>query len=67
MLRQPALHAKGDHVKKTKRLQLSTETVRKLSSSDLAGVVGGTSTLTLVCPPSQPKSQCACPSRACEF
>ena len=54
-------------MKKTKRLQLSTETVRKLSSSDLAGVAGGTSTLTLLCPASQPKSQCVCPSRACEY
>jgi hypothetical protein len=54
-------------VKKTKRLQLSTETVRKLSPGDLAAVVGGTSTLTLVCPVSQPKTGCVCPTLACEY
>jgi len=54
-------------MKKTKRLQLSTETVRKLSPGDLAGIVGGTSTLSLVCPVSQPKTRCACPTLACEY
>jgi len=54
-------------MKKTKRLQLSTETVRKLSPGDLVGVVGGTSTLTLLCPVSQPKTHCVCPTLACEY